>query len=106
MHDIAGDPLALSNGGTLLRVAATGALERARERIQRQGYATDNEEAEMGVRCVAAGLRNDAGDLIAGLSLSTPADRMKPQWGALVKEAADRISRAIGHRPTARIGAA
>jgi geranylgeranyl pyrophosphate synthase len=28
---LAGDPLALSNGGTLLRVAATGALERARE---------------------------------------------------------------------------
>jgi DNA-binding IclR family transcriptional regulator len=81
-------------------------LERDLERIQRQGYATDNEEAEIGVRCVAAGIRNDAGALIAGLSLSTPADRMKPQWGPLVKEAADRISRAIGHRPAARIGAA
>ena len=81
-------------------------LERDLERIQRQGYATDNEEAEIGVRCVAAGVRNDGGVLIAGLSLSTPADRMKPQWGALVKEAADRISHAIGHRPAARIGAA
>jgi len=31
---------------------------------------------------------------------------MKPQWGPLVKEAAERISRAIGHRPQpARIGA-
>ena len=81
-------------------------LERDLERIQRQGYATDNEEAEIGVRCVAAGVRNDSGELIAGLSLSTPADRMKPQWGPLVKEAADRISRAIGHHPAARIGAA
>jgi DNA-binding IclR family transcriptional regulator len=82
-------------------------LERDFERIQRQGYATDNEEAEIGVRCVAAGIRNDSGALIAGLSLSTPADRMKPQWGPLVKEAADRISRAIGYRPpAARIGAA
>ncbi|MGH8745575.1 MAG: IclR family transcriptional regulator domain-containing protein, partial [Burkholderiales bacterium] len=81
-------------------------LERDLERIQRQGYASDNEEAEIGVRCVAAGVRNDVGALIAGLSLSTPADRMKPQWGPLVKEAAERISRAIGHRPTARIGAA
>jgi DNA-binding IclR family transcriptional regulator len=81
-------------------------LERDLERIQRQGYATDNEEAEIGVRCVAAGVRNDGGILIGALSLSTPADRMKPQWGPLVKEAADRISRAIGHRPAARIGAA
>jgi len=81
-------------------------LERDLERIQRQGYATDNEEAEIGVRCVAAGIRDDAGRLIAALSLSTPADRMKAHWGPLVKETADRISRAIGHQPTSRIGIA
>ena len=81
-------------------------LERDLERIQRQGWATDNEEAEIGVRCVAAGIRDDLGNLIAALSLSTPADRMKVQWGPLVKETADRISGTIGHRPTSRIGAA
>jgi DNA-binding IclR family transcriptional regulator len=58
------------------------------------------------VRCVAAGIRDDAGGLVAALSLSTPADRMKVQWGPLVKETADRVSRTIGHRPMARIGAA
>jgi len=79
-------------------------LERELERIQRQGWASDNEEYEIGVRCVAAAVRDDASQLIAALSISTPADRMKPQWGALVKEAADRISHAIGHRPAARIG--
>ncbi len=81
-------------------------LERELERIQRQGWATDSEEAEIGVRCVAAGIRDDAGRLVAALSLSTPADRMKPQWGALVKETAERIAAAIGHQPTERIGAA
>ena len=82
-------------------------LERDLERTQRQGWATDNEEAELGVRCVAAGVRDDNGQLIAALSLSTPADRMKPQWGQLIKETAERISRGIGHRPaSARIGAA
>jgi DNA-binding IclR family transcriptional regulator len=82
-------------------------LERELERIQRQGWATDNEEVEIGVRCVAAGVRDDAGQLIAALSLSTPADRMKPQWGPLIKETADRISRAVGHHPReARIGSA
>jgi DNA-binding IclR family transcriptional regulator len=82
-------------------------LERELKRIQRQGWATDAEEAELGVRCVAAGIRDDGGHLIAALSLSTPADRMKLNWGALVKETADRISNAVGHMPApARIGVA
>jgi DNA-binding IclR family transcriptional regulator len=81
-------------------------LERELERIQRQGWATDNEEAEIGVRCVAAGVRDDGGVLVAALSLSSPADRMKLHWGPLVKETADRISRQIGHRPSSRIGVA
>jgi DNA-binding IclR family transcriptional regulator len=80
------------------------ALERDLERVQRQGWATDNEEFEIGVRCVAAAVRDDSGLQIAALSISTPADRMKPSWGALVREAAERISRAVGHRPAARIG--
>jgi DNA-binding IclR family transcriptional regulator len=81
-------------------------LERDLERIQKQGWATDNEEAEIGVRCVAAGIRDDAGRLVAALSLSTPADRMKLQWGPLIKETADRISQNIGHQqPLAKIGA-
>jgi DNA-binding IclR family transcriptional regulator len=87
-------------------ITSVALLERDLERIQRQGWATDNEEAEMGVRCVAAGIRDDGGALVAALSLSTPADRMKVQWGPLIKETADRISRTIGHRPTSRIGVA
>src|SRR5204863_599532 len=80
-------------------------LEKDLERTQRQGWATENEEAEIGVRCVAAGIRDDVGHLVAALSLSTPADRMKAHWGPLVKETADRIAATIGHRPTSRIGA-
>jgi len=74
-------------------------LERDLDRTQQQGYATDNEEAEIGVRCVAGGIRDDAGHLVAALSLSTPAERMKPQWGLLVKETAERIALAAGHQP-------
>ena len=81
-------------------------LERDLERIQLQGFATDNEEAEIGVRCVAAGIRDDAGVLVAALSLSCPAERMKAHWGPLVREIAERISRAIGYRPSARVGVA
>jgi DNA-binding IclR family transcriptional regulator len=82
-------------------------LERDLERTQRQGWASDQEEAELGVRCVAAGVRDDNGLLIAALSLSTPAERMKPQWGPLIKETAERVSHALGHHPReGRIGAA
>jgi DNA-binding IclR family transcriptional regulator len=87
-------------------LASLPLLERDLERIQNLGWATDSEEAEIGVRCVAAAIRDDGGALVAALSLSTPADRMKTQWGPLVKETAERISRSIGHRPqAARIGA-
>jgi len=94
-------------GHTKNSITALPQLERELDRIQRQGWATDNEEAEIGVRCVAAAVRDDAGSLIAALSISSPADRMKPTWGPLVKESAERIARAIGHRRDAsRIGAA
>jgi len=82
-------------------------MERELERIQRQGWATDAEEAEVGVRCVAAAVRDDSGQLVAALSISSPADRMKPQWGPLIRESAERVAHAIGHRrDLARISAA
>src|SRR5260221_463508 len=59
-----------------------------------------------GMRELHAQTRDDAGGLVAALSLSTPADRMKVQWGPLIKETADRISRTVGHRPSSRIGVA
>jgi len=78
-------------------LATLALLERDLERTQRQGCATDNEEVEIGVRCVAAPVRDADGLLVAALSLSTPADRMKPQWAALVRDSAEKISRALGH---------
>jgi DNA-binding IclR family transcriptional regulator len=34
---------------------------------------------------------------VAGLSVSAPTDRMKSAWSGLVRETAEKISRAIGH---------
>jgi DNA-binding IclR family transcriptional regulator len=73
-------------------------LEKELDRVRRQGYAIDNEEAELGVRCVGAGIRDDTGALVAGLSISSPAERMKPGWSAMVRDTAEKISRAIGYR--------
>jgi DNA-binding IclR family transcriptional regulator len=68
------------------------------EHVRAQGYAFDNEEAEKGVSCIGAGIYNDEGRLVAGLSVSAPSDRLKNEWALNVRETADRISRAIGYQ--------
>jgi IclR family transcriptional regulator, carbohydrate utilization repressor len=60
------------------------------------GIARDNEELELGVRCMAAGIRDDHGKLIAGLSISAPADRLDDSWLPKLKATAADISRALG----------
>ena len=87
--------LAASTRNSLSSIAT---LEKELEKIRRLGYAQDNEEAEIGVRCIGAGVRDDDGALVAGLSVSAPAERMKSNWSGLVRETAEKISRAIGHR--------
>lgn len=69
------------------------------ERVRKQGYAFDNEEAERGVSCIGAGIRDDEGRLVAGLSISAPSDRLRKEWAQMVKDTADDISHAIGYRP-------
>lgn len=73
------------------------ALEKELDRVRRHGVGFDLDEVEAGVRCIAAGIRDDDGELIAGLSLSTPSERFNPDWAPLVRETADEISRALGY---------
>ncbi len=67
-------------------------------KIRKTGYAFDHEEAEKGVACIGAGIRDAEGRLIAGLSISAPVDRHDKSWPKQVKETADAISRALGYR--------
>jgi len=76
-------------------------LEREVDRARRHGVAFDNEEIEQGLRCIAAPIRDDSGELVAGLSVSAPAERHSADWAAIVKQAADAISLAIGYTPPA-----
>ena len=46
---------------------------------------------------MAAGIYDDQGRLVAGLSVSAPADRLEETWLERVKETAARISAALGH---------
>jgi DNA-binding IclR family transcriptional regulator len=68
------------------------------DEVRKRQYAFDNEEAERGVCCVGAGIYSDEGKLIAGLSVSAPTERFRKAWAESVRQAAERISRAVGHR--------
>src|SRR5262249_38804658 len=46
-------------------------------RVRASGFAIDNMEHELGVRCVAAPIRNHTGVVIASLSVSGPAARIR-----------------------------
>jgi DNA-binding IclR family transcriptional regulator len=72
-------------------------LEKELEKIRRHAIAFDNEEAEVGLKCVAAPIHDDEGRLVAGLSVSAPVDRHRPEWVTQVKETADAIAHAIGY---------
>lgn len=77
-------------------------------RIQRLGYAVDNEEAELGARCVAAPVFDSSGSIVAGISVSGPVIRMSrnrtSEIAKAVKGAALKISRRLGYSasPAAR----
>ena len=71
--------------------------------VKKNGYAFDNEENEIGVRCVAGPIRDQRGEVIAAISISVPASRVQPRIlkTALkdrVIETALNISRKIGYQ--------
>ncbi|MDQ7040568.1 MAG: IclR family transcriptional regulator [Rhodothermus sp.] len=75
--------------------------------VRQQGYALDLEEREIGVRCLAAPIRDAAGRVIAALSLSAPAIRLPndrlPQLVPLVLETARTLSLRLGWQPDATL---
>lgn len=78
------------------------ALEKELDKIRRHEVAFDVEEAEIGLRCIAAPVVDDEGQIVAGLSVSAPSDRHNPDWVKSIKATASEISRALGHRPRVR----
>ncbi|HZZ95211.1 MAG TPA: IclR family transcriptional regulator [Usitatibacter sp.] len=71
--------------------------------IRAKGFSIDDEEIEVGLRCVAAPIRDHTGQVVAAISVAAPVQRMtkKQIQGTIpsVVAAADAISRRMGFLP-------
>jgi IclR family acetate operon transcriptional repressor len=76
------------------------ALHAELAKIRKLGYAVDDEENAIGLRCVASIIFDEHAEPLAGLSISGPMARMTdarlPQLGALVLKIARDITREVG----------
>jgi len=70
------------------------------ELAYQRGWAFDDEERHVGMRCIAAAIHNTRGDAIAGISISGPTVRFSDDklaiFGAQVRQAATDVTRMIG----------
>ncbi|GMO23743.1 IclR family transcriptional regulator [Bradyrhizobium sp. TM233] len=70
------------------------------EKIRKQGFALDDEEASMGLRCIAAVVYNDCAEPLAAISVSGMTSRLTddrlPEIGQIVREVAGELTVTLG----------
>jgi DNA-binding IclR family transcriptional regulator len=85
---------------TLHTIIGRQALERELEKVRAAGVSIDDEENELGVRCIGAAIVDAQGRGIAAISVSAPEARMPlercAELAPAVRAAADEIGRRIG----------
>jgi IclR family KDG regulon transcriptional repressor len=76
------------------------ALRRELATVKAQGHAVDDEESEIGLRAIAAPIRNYAGEVVAAISIAGPVHRMTKKallsWLRELIEAAEAVSQRLG----------
>ncbi len=81
-------------------LTSSDALRKDLEVIRQRGYAIDDEENAIGLRCVASVIFDENAEPMAGLSLSGPAARVTdariPALGGLVAEISNEITALLG----------
>ena len=77
-------------------IVRPGELFRELQMVRRRGYAVDNEEARLGLRCVAAVIFNDCNEPLAAVSISGMTDRLNdervPEIGTIVRQVAAELT--------------
>jgi DNA-binding IclR family transcriptional regulator len=70
--------------------------------VRETGYAVDDEEIELGLKCIAAPIFNHDGNVIASISCAAPKMRLDeeklPKVIVGIKKAASEISRSLGYK--------
>ena len=83
-------------------ITTLAALRRELREVRRLGYAIDNEEHSIGVRCVGSAIYNEHSEVFGAVSISGLASRIPDgrlaELGALVKARAHLITAEIGGR--------
>jgi IclR family acetate operon transcriptional repressor len=69
-------------------ITSAEALEKELDTIRQLGYAMDNEESQIGVRCIAAPILDADRGPVAGISISGPASR-------ITRDSVRQLSRAL-----------
>jgi DNA-binding IclR family transcriptional regulator len=79
-------------------IASRRALRLACQNVQRLGYAIDDEEEEIGVRCIGAPVRDSSREVVAAISISGTKAQLEniPAKAAQVMSAATALSKQIG----------
>ena len=79
------------------------ALRQNLELIRQRGFAVDDEENALGIRCVAAPVFDHTGEVVAAISISGPSSRVIesriPALGERVRAAAVSVTKSIGGVP-------
>lgn len=81
-------------------IVRPGELFKELEKVRRQGFAIDDEEACMGLRCIAAVVYNDCSEPLAAISVSGMTSRITDArlatLGETVREVAAELTLALG----------
>lgn len=81
-------------------ITSSDLLKTELDRIRHQGYALDNEEHELGVRCIAAPIMNTENKVVAAVSVSVPSVRLTNDkfeyYRSCVMDTAKRIGAIVG----------
>jgi IclR family acetate operon transcriptional repressor len=81
-------------------IVRSGELFRELEAVRRRGYAVDDEEARIGLRCVAAVVYNDCSEPLAAISVSGMTSRITderlPVLGCIVRAVAAELTVVLG----------
>lgn len=80
-------------------------LRAALDEVRRNGFAREDEESELGMRSVAAPIRNATGTVVAAVGIAGPVQRLSDdvlaKYGPLVVETANVISIRLGYKSPA-----